>query len=153
VGRAQRGVDELLARMAASLGDAQAARAYSDLARDRRQADGAAAALRARRALEAGRLDEAAGALGEAERLLPADASVLALRARLAMRSHDASAFAAAVARLREFSPSLESAILAENRLRLEGGLPLLPALSAEALLAEPPNRVVGDGAPRAAAR
>ncbi len=153
-GRAHRGVDELLARIAASLGDAQAARAYADLARDRRQTDGTAAASRARRALDEGRLDEAAVAVDEAERLLPADASVLALRARLALRRDDESALAEALARLRELSPSLESAILAENRLRVESGLPLLPALSAEALLAEPPPAVSGDGAtPAAAAR
>ncbi len=152
-GRAKRGVDEVLAQMAARLGDEQAARAYSDLARERRRAEAAAAASRARRALGAKRLDEAAAALDQAERLLPADATIQTLRARLALLQGDPKALGEALLRLREFSTTLEGAVLAENRFREENGLPLLPALSAEALLAVPPPPPAGDGAPPAAAR
>jgi spermidine synthase len=141
-GRAHPGIDELLARIAAELGDERAARAHADLARERRQADGSAAAARARRALDANRTDEAVAALAEAERLIPADASVLALRARLALAQGDAQALSAALLRLREWAPSFQRAVLAENVFRAENGLPLLPALPAETLLAEPPPPV-----------
>jgi predicted membrane-bound spermidine synthase len=141
-GRAQPGIDELLGRIAARLGDERAARAHADLARERRQAEGSAAAARARQALDEKRTEQAVAALAEAERLIPADAGVLALRARLALAQGDREALAAALGRLREWAPSLERAVLAENRFRVENGLPLLPALSAETLLARPPPPV-----------
>ncbi len=150
-GRSHPGVDELLARLAWSLGDAIDARAYSDLARERRQAAGNAAAARARRALDAGRPDEAVAALGEAEELLPSDASVLELRARLALAREDPVALGEALGRLREWAPTVADAVLFENRFRAANGLPLLPALSVETLLSEPPLASGGDGtaAPR----
>jgi spermidine synthase len=152
-GRMHEGVDEVLAQLATRLGDERAARAFADLARERRRTEATAAVSRARRAFEAKRLDEAAAALDEAERELPSDSTVLGLRARIELERRDGEALRRALERLREFSPTLEAAVLAENRFRQENGLPLLPSLSAEALLAAPPPPPAGDGAPQAAAR
>jgi spermidine synthase len=138
-GRENAAVNELLARLAWSLGDPQAARGYADLARDGRRSRSLALAGRARRALDAGRLDEAEALAAEAERYAPSDRDVLALRARVALARRDPAALGAALARLREWAPSLEQAVLGENRFRQEAGLPLLPERSLEALLAEPP--------------
>jgi len=152
-GRARRDVNELLARMAWSLGDAQAARAYADLARDRRRSEGSAAVARLRRAIAAKRYDDAAAALAEAERLLPADASVLELAAQLALERKDPAALAEALLRLRDWSPTLDAAIQAENRFRQDNDLPLLPALSVEAILSQPPPATQGDGTAAAPTR
>jgi spermidine synthase len=152
-GRTLAGIDELLGRLAERVGEERAAQAYADLAREGRRSRASEALARARRALEAKRFDEAAAALGDAEGALPADAAVLGLRARLELERGDPEALRRALERLREFAPSLEAAVLAENRFRQENGLPLLPALSAEALLAEPPPAPAADGAARSAAR
>src|SRR5262245_18741248 len=153
-GRGYPGIDELLARIATRLGDEPAARAYADLARERRRADAASASARARGQLDAKNLDAAAAAIDEAERLSPGDPEIAGLRARLALLRQDPEALAAALVRLRELSGSYEAAVLAENRFREENGLSLLPALSADALLAEPPSRLPpsGDGAPQGGA-
>jgi len=144
-GRQRTGVDEALARLAARLGDERAAQAYGDLAHDERRRRGQAALARARTALDNQRLEEAAGALAEAERLLPSDRAVFEVRARLALARGDAAAFAAAIAGLREWSPSFDDAVISENRLRQESGLPLLPRLTAEELLAAPPPTFPGE--------
>ncbi len=145
-GRARRDVDELLERIAWSLGDAQAARAYADLARERRRGEASAVLARVRRAIAAQRYDDAASGLAEAQRLLPADSSVLALAAQLAFEQEDPIALAQALEGLRAWAPTFEAAIQAENRFRQENGLPLLPALSADAILSQPPPPVPGDG-------
>jgi len=144
-GRQRSGIDDLLARMAWRLDDERAARAYADLARDARRREGQAALSRAQGALAAKRLDEAAAALAEAERLMPSDRAVFELRVRVALARGDAAAFAAAVSDLREWSPSFDDAVINENRLRYENGLPLLPRLSAEEILAAPPPTFSAD--------
>jgi len=76
---------------------------------------------------------------------MPADRSVFELRARVALARGDVAGFAAAIEGLREWSPSFDDAVVAENRLREESGLPLLPRLSAEAILAAPPPTAPGE--------
>jgi hypothetical protein len=71
---------------------------------------------------------------------------VLALAAQLAFEQEDPIALAQALERLRAWAPTFEAAIQAENRFRQENGLPLLPALSADAILSQPPPPVPGDG-------
>src|SRR5262245_56825313 len=144
-GRQHAGVDDLLARILWRLGDEQAARAYADLAHEDRRRRGGAELSRARRALDANRLDAAAAALVEAEQLLPSDRQVFELRARVALARGDSAGFAAALEKLRQWSPGIDDAVSSENRLRQESGLPLLPRLSAEQILAEPPPDFSGE--------
>jgi len=144
-GRQRDGIDDLLSRIAGRLGDERAARAYADLARDERRRQAQAVLARARSALGAKRLDEAASAVVEAEQLMPADDEVSELRARVALARGDAAGFAAAIESLREWSPSLDDAVRSENRLRVERGLPMLPRLSAEEILAAPPPTASGE--------
>lgn len=132
-------VPELLARAADAAGDAGAARMWSDVAFQQRLTYGTAALGRARAALEAGRLDEVAGPLADAQRALPADTRVLELRARLARAQGDAEALDRALAALRDLAPSLEMAVAAENRFRTQLGLPLLPPRAPADLFARRP--------------
>jgi spermidine synthase len=133
-GREAVGLEELLARLAEALGDDLAARGFSDLAAAKRRERGHAALRRAQGLLRSGRTDAAAAAVAEAERLIPADPSLATLRLGLALTREDPVAVRNAVGELRRWSPTRLGAILAENRVRQEAGLPLLPQLSLEAL-------------------
>jgi hypothetical protein len=100
-------------------------------------------AQRAARALASGAraalMRAAAGRRMRAEAEAAPPTAMIALRARVALAQRDPEALAAALARLREWAPSLEQAVLGENRFRQEAGLPQVPERSIEALLAEPP--------------
>ncbi|MCC6640751.1 MAG: fused MFS/spermidine synthase [Deltaproteobacteria bacterium] len=138
-GRVLPELPELLARVAGAAGDADAARLWSDVAFQQRLARGSAALGRARTALEAGHLEAVEAPLAEAQRALPADARVLELRARLARAQGDPAALDRALGRLRDLAPSLEMAIVSENRFRVQLGLPLLPPRSAADLFVRRP--------------
>lgn len=140
-GRLLPGLTDLLARLAEASGDADAARRWNDLGYQQRLASGTAALGRARGFLEAGKASEAAAVLDEARRALPADPRVLELDARLAQTRGDTEALGVALRGLRALAPSLESAVAAENRFRVQLGLPLLPPRDPAELLgaAEPP--------------
>ena len=139
------GVDELLARLAGRLGDERAARAWADVALDARRRRGQSVLAGAQRAFDAKRLDAAAAALVEAEKLMPTDRAALELQARVALARGDGRGFAAALEAMREWSPSFDDAVISENRFLHELGLPLLPRLSAEEILAAPPPPASGD--------
>jgi hypothetical protein len=83
-------------------------------------------------ALREQRLNEAGAALATAEALVPADTTVLLLKARLALAREDDEGLNAALAELRSWAPTLAGAVAAENRFRIESGLPLLPERPAE---------------------
>ncbi|MEN8181807.1 MAG: hypothetical protein ABFS46_04655, partial [Myxococcota bacterium] len=79
----------------------------------------------------------ATAALDRVEELLPRDPRLLRLRVELAGRSGNGARFEQALLALRGVAPTLDQAIATENRLRGAQGLPLLPDLSAETLLAQ----------------
>jgi hypothetical protein len=137
-GRNFPGVEDTLAELARALGDAPAAAFHADAGRRERAAAAPAALERARAAFAAGRLDEAAGALDEMDRLAPGSPDALELRVRLALTRRDRRALEAAFAALRRAAPSLSEGVAAENRLRLALGLPLLPEEAPEVLAAAP---------------
>jgi spermidine synthase len=138
-GRLLPGVSELLARVAEAAGDGAGARRWSDLAFQERLTLGSAALGRAEAALQAGRIDDVAGPLDDAQLALPADPRVLKLRARLARAHGDGPGLEMALAAMRTLAPSLESAVAAENRFRAQLGLPLLPQRAATDLFARQP--------------
>jgi spermidine synthase/tetratricopeptide (TPR) repeat protein len=70
--------------------------------------------------------------LARARKLAPGNRPVLQLAAASAARRGDASALAATFASLRDYAPTLEAGIRAENEVRARIGMPLLPMLAAE---------------------
>jgi spermidine synthase len=138
-GHAFPGVHELLARLAAALGDRAAARAHADADAAERARRAAPAVQRARAALARHELPSARAAVQQASALRPGDGRLAELRARLALASNDREGLEAALADLRTWAPSLEAGLGAENRFRSEHDLPLLPERPA-AVLAERPE-------------
>lgn len=138
-GRVLPEIPDLLARLADAAGDEDAARLWNDVSFQQRLTRGSAALGRARTALEAGDLGAVMEPLAEAQRALPADSRVLELRARLARAQGDAAGLERALVALRELAPSLEMAIVSENRFRTELGLPLLPPRAPADLFARRP--------------
>jgi spermidine synthase len=129
------GIDELLSELARAIGDPQRARIHAEQGR-RARADRAQPALeRARKALRRGETEEASAALAEAAELLPGNPEVEQMRARVAAARGDPLAARRALVSLRGSARSAREAIAAENRLRLELGLPLLPLRSERDLL------------------
>lgn len=133
-GRRLPGVEALLARLAAALGDAQDALAFADADRRERERRAEPQLRRAQAALKDARPDTAAEALAEAERLVPGHPRLAELRARLALARRDPDGLAEALAELHRFAPSLAEAVGTENRLRADAGLSLLPDRPAESL-------------------
>jgi len=126
-GREQLRLNSLASELAAALGDDGAARRYADLDHEAREARTRPLLQVAEDAIASGNMDKAARALAEAEELLPGSARVSALRVRLAAKRSDPRALAQALAQVRAAGVTVADGISAENRLRLELGLPLLP--------------------------
>lgn len=135
-GRKLAGVNAVMAELAEAAGDRRLARAFREADQRERAASAQPWIQQAERALGENRLDEAGELLARAEALVPTDASVLLAQARLARARGDAAGLEAAFRRLRAWSPTLKGAITAENRFRMELGLPLLPERPAEELAA-----------------
>ncbi len=133
-GRESGAANELLSRMAYTLGDVTAARGFADVARHARLQRGQQALRRASASLAAGRIEHARAELERAQRLLPADGRVMLLRGRVAVERGDRAALEAALGDLRSWAPSLWAAVVAENRFRTAHGLPLLPERDLEEL-------------------
>jgi spermidine synthase len=135
-GRKLPGVNAVMADLAAAAGDRRLARAFREVDQRERAARARPWIRKAEGALQQERLDEAAELLARAEALVPTDSSLLLAQARLALARSDGAGLEAALHRLRAWSPTLDGAITAENRFRMELGLPLLPERPAEELAA-----------------
>jgi len=131
-GRLIPGVNATLARLAEATGDRRRSLFYQEADRRERLAQAEPLLARAREALGAGRIEEAAPALRGATALLPGHPEVAQLAAELALARGDAAGLEAALAELRAQAGSLEAAVVAENRFRAGHGLPLLPEQPAE---------------------
>ncbi|HME70062.1 MAG TPA: hypothetical protein VKM54_09375 [Myxococcota bacterium] len=128
-GREQPRLNALASELAAALGDDRAARRYADLDHEGREARARPILQLAADAIASGNMDEASKAVVEAEELLPGSARVADLRVRLAAKRSDPRALALALADVRAAAVTVADGISAENMLRLELGLPLLPML------------------------
>ncbi|HTF34144.1 MAG TPA: fused MFS/spermidine synthase [Myxococcota bacterium] len=126
-GRENPQLSAVAGELAAALGDDRAARRYADLDHEGREARARPILQLAADAIASGHLDEAGTAIVEAEELLPASARVADLRVRLAAKRSDPRALALAFADVRAAAVTVADGISAENTLRLELGLPLLP--------------------------
>jgi tetratricopeptide (TPR) repeat protein len=131
-GRVVSGVNAVMAELAEAAGDRLAARAFREVDHRERAARAQPWVRKASVALREKRLDQAEESLSRAEALMPADASVLLLKARLALAREDDEGLQATLAELRTWAPTLAGAVTAENRFRMESGLPLLPERPAE---------------------
>ena len=125
-------VGEIPAELAEAVGDRLVARAFREVDHRERAARAQPWVRKASSALREKRLDQAEESLSRAESLVPADARVLLLKARLALVREDDEVLQATLAELRTWAPTLAGAVTAENRFRMESGLPLLPERSAE---------------------
>jgi len=128
-GRERTWINALVGRFAAALGDDRASRRYADLDHDGRETRALPILQRAADAIGQGNTDEAGRAIVEAEELLPGSARVADLRVRLAAKRSDPRALVQAFADVRAAASTIAAGISAENTLRLELGLPLLPML------------------------
>ena len=126
-GREQPELNALASELAAALGDGRAARRYADLDHEGRETRARPLLQLAAKAIASGDTTEAMRAVVEAEELLPGSASTADLRVRLAARRSDPRELALAFADLRAAAVTVAEGISAENVLRLELGLPLLP--------------------------
>jgi spermidine synthase len=131
-GRALGGVNAVMAELAEAAGDHWAARAFREVDYRERAAKAEPWVRKASSALQEQRLEEAEESLARAEALVPTDAKVLLLKARLALVREDGAGLEATLAQLRAWAPTLAGAVTAENRFRMESGLPLLPERPAE---------------------
>ena len=131
-GRVVVGVNAVMAELAEAVGDRLVARAFREVDHRERAARAQPWVRKASSALREKRLDQAEESLSRAESLVPADARVLLLKARLALVREDDEGLQATLAELRTWAPTLAGAVTAENRFRMESGLPLLPERSAE---------------------
>ena len=147
-GRRRAEVDETLARLAERLGEHGEARRWRSSAAARRQATARSLLDRARAAWHAGRLAEARSFLDRSESEDPGQVAAAELRARIAAAVGDRDELLTALRTLRSLIPDLRDAVAAENRLRAELGLPLLPPRSAEALVGDPPPLPTGASGP-----
>jgi len=126
-GRQLPGVNAVMAELAEAAGERLAARGFRDVDHRERAARAMPWIEKAKRALEEERLGEAGAWLSRAEALMPTETEVLLMQARLALARQDAEGLRAALAKLRSWAPTLADAVAAENRFRLDSGLPLLP--------------------------
>jgi spermidine synthase len=131
-GRMVAGVSAVMAELAEAAGDRIAARAFREVDRRERGARAQQWVRKASSALREKRLDEAEESLTRAQALMPASPEALLLKARLALAREDDEGLQATLAELRTWAPTLASAVAAENRFRIESGLPLLPERPAE---------------------
>ncbi len=137
-GREFPGVDATLGHLARALGHERAARAFLDADSALRRRKASELFDRGRHALDAEQLEEAERTIGAGRQLAPAHPMGFKLAARLAVIRNDDAAIAAIFNELRAFAASLDAAIAAENQMRLQIGLPLLPQRSSEELMARP---------------
>ncbi len=126
-GRKLPGVNAVMAELAEAAGDRLAARSFREVDHRERATRAMPWIQKAKRALTEERLGETEAWLSRAEALMPTETEVLLLKARLALARQDAEGLHAALAKLRGWAPTLADAVAAENRFRLESGLPLLP--------------------------
>ena len=121
-----------LARLADAVGDRPLAWTFQEADRRERAARAEPYLDAARKALAAGTPEQADRPLIVAAALLPGNLEVAWLEARWAIARPDPAALTAILAKLRRWAPSLEAAVIAENRFRSSQGLPLLPEEPAE---------------------
>jgi hypothetical protein len=140
-GRRVRGLAAVASELARAAGEADLARTLADEDHRERLARAEPRLRAARRALAKGDLAAADAALSASEAFVPGDPRGAELRARTAAAGGDRAGAEAALAELRGAAPTLARAVAAENRLRAELGLPLLPDRAAAALLAPEATR------------
>jgi tetratricopeptide (TPR) repeat protein len=126
-GRRLPGIHALLSRLAAERGDETLALAHSDADARERRHRASSQLTNAAIALEAGRLEEAAEELRNAQRLTPNDTKVLQIAARLAAARGDSEHLSEALWKLRSWAPSLSEGVGRENSMRAQLELPMLP--------------------------
>jgi spermidine synthase len=126
-GREHLPLNAVAGELAAALGDEPAARRYADLDHAAREARARPTLQAAADAIASGNLDEANKEINEAEELLPGSARVADLQVRLAAKRADARALALAFGNVRAAGVTVADGIAAENMLRMELGLRLLP--------------------------
>ncbi len=135
-GRRLPGVAEVLVALARAAGRPDLAAIHAEAHRAEQQRAAAPVIARARAALDDARLSDVMQALSELAGIWPGSPELLELRARLAAAVGDDRAAGQALRVVRAQASGPDQAIARENALRRELGLPLLPRLEADEILA-----------------
>ena len=138
-GRQLPGVAAVLAELAQAAGRPRLAAIHAEADRAERHRRAAPLLDHARAGLAEGHFDAATQALSQATSLVPGSPELLELQARVAAARGDAKGAERALGVLRSQASSAPQAIAHENSLRRDLGLPLLPLLDADEILAAAP--------------